>query len=38
MAFQTKNKLYNKPGARFPGEKQYGDQRTNQRTNQRNEL
>jgi hypothetical protein len=28
------NKLYNKPGARFRGEKQYGHQPTNQRTDQ----
>jgi hypothetical protein len=26
---ELRNKLYNKPGARFPEEKQYGDQPTN---------
>jgi hypothetical protein len=29
-----RNKLYNKPGARFPGEKQYRDRRTDRQTNQ----
>jgi hypothetical protein len=32
------NKLYNKPGARFRGEKHYGDQPTNGQTNQQSEL
>lgn len=32
--WEDKNKLYDKPGARFPGAKQCGDQQTDRQTDQ----